>query len=239
MTVKAVLFDMFDTLMLIKKNHDFYSPSLVRMYKFLFENGVNAPFEKFKEAYDQARDELYSVADLNLEEPHFNVRTSLTLKKLGYSYDAYSPLIVSASAVFCEEFMKYVSVDENAEGALHNLSGKYKLGIISNYVIPECVYELLKNHDLNALFDVVVVSGAVNKRKPSPEIFNQTLNALGVSAAETVFVGDTMDADVEGPKAVGMKTIYIKRRNEKQDKNVQPDATITSLKELPMILKRL
>ena len=92
---------------------------------------------------------------------------------------------------------------------------------------------------MNALFDVVIVSGAVNKRKPSPEIFNQTLEALNVSAFETVFVGDTLDADVEGPKAVGMKTVYIKRRAEKQIKNLKPDVVIKSLKELPKVLQKL
>jgi putative hydrolase of the HAD superfamily len=158
---------------------------------------------------------------------------------LGYNYDASSPIVVSASSVFCDEFMKYVYLDEYAEPMLRSLHGKYKLGIVSNYVIPECVYELLKNHDLDALFDVVVVSGAVNKRKPSKEIFNQTLNALSVSASETVFVGDTMDADVEGPKAVGMKTVYIKRREEKQFKNVKPDKVIKSLKDLPKVLQKL
>jgi putative hydrolase of the HAD superfamily len=87
------------------------------------------------------------------------------------------------------------------------------------------------------LFDVVVVSGAVNKRKPSPEIFKQALNALGVFANETVFVGDTLDADIAGPKEVGMKTVYIKRREEKQIENVVPDETINSLTELPLILE--
>lgn len=135
--------------------------------------------------------------------------------------------------------MKYVFLDEDAEPLLRSLHCKYKLGIVSNYVIPECVYELLRNHDLNALFDVVIVSGAVNKRKPSPEIFNQTLEALNVSAFETVFVGDTLDADVEGPKAVGMKTVYIKRRAEKQIKNLKPDVVIKSLKELPKVLQKL
>ncbi|MGO8805776.1 MAG: HAD family hydrolase [Candidatus Bathyarchaeia archaeon] len=239
MTTKAVLFDMFDTLMIIRKNHDFYSPSLMRMYKFLFENGVDVPLEKFKEAYDKAREELYAVADPKLEEPHFNVRLALTLKMLDCNYDASSPLVVSASSVFCDEFMKYVFLDEDAEPLLRSLHCKYKLGIVSNYVIPECVYELLRNHDLNALFDVVIVSGAVNKRKPSPEIFNQTLEALNVSAFETVFVGDTLDADVEGPKAVGMKTVYIKRRAEKQIKNLKPDVVIKSLKELPKVLQKL
>jgi putative hydrolase of the HAD superfamily len=239
MPVKAILFDMFDTLMMIRKNHDFYSPSLMRMYKFLFENGVNVPLEKFQEAYDNARDELYAVADPNLEEPHFNVRLALTLKKLGYSHDANSPFVVSASSVFCDSFMTFVQLDEDAEPLLRSLYGKYKLAIVSNYAIPECLCELLKTYDLNTLFDAVIVSGAVNKRKPSPEIFNRTLNELGVVAYETVFVGDTMDADIEGPKAVGMKTVYVKRREEKQAKNIRPDATITRLAELPMVLQRL
>ena len=81
MPIKAVLFDMFDTLMLIKKNHDFYSPSLMRMYKYLNKNGVNVSFDTFQKAYIKTRDELYAKADVNLEEPHFNVRVSETLEK--------------------------------------------------------------------------------------------------------------------------------------------------------------
>ncbi len=239
MTVKAVLFDLFDTLIMIRKNNDFASPSMLHMYQFLVKNGVDVPVERFQEAYSKARDELYAKADPKLEEPHFNIRIALALKMLGYNYDAFSPLVVSASAVFCEEFMNHVYLDSDAEAVLRSLHGKYKLGIVSNYAIPECVFELLKTYGLDDLFDLVVVSGAVNKRKPSPEIFNRTLKTLGVSAAEAVFVGDTLDADVEGPKAVGMKTIYIKRREEKPIKNVKPDITITSLTELPALLDQL
>jgi len=238
MTIKAVLFDLFDTLMIIRKNPDFNSPSFMRMYKFLSENGVNVPLDRFREAYNEARNELYAKADPNLEEPHFNVRIALTLKILGYNYADSSPLVTSASAEFCQEFMKYVYLDENAEALLRSLYGKYKLGIVSNYAIPECADELLKTYGLDGLFEVVVVSGAVNKRKPSQEIFNRTLNALGVSAAETVFVGDTMDADIEGAKAVGMKAVYVKRREEKLA-GVLPDGTIKNLTELTSLLQQL
>ena len=238
MTIKAVLFDLFDTLMIIRKNPDFSSPSFMRMYRFLSENGVNVPLNRFQEAYNGARDELYAKADPNLEEPHFNLRIGLTLKILGYNYAVSSPVVVSASAEFCDEFMKYVYLDPDAKPLLRSLYGKYKLGIVSNYAIPECVDKLLKTHGLDGLLDVVVVSGAVNKRKPSPEIFNRTLNALGVSAAETVFVGDTMDADIEGAKAVGMKAVYIKRREEKQA-DVLPDGTIKNLTELTSLLQQL
>jgi len=238
MPIKAVLFDMFDTLMLIEKNHEFYSPSLMRMYNYLNKKGIDVPFDKFNAAYIKARDRLFAEADLNWEEPHFNVRIALALKSLGFNYDVSSPLVAAATNEFCEEFMKYVRIDENAEAILRNLHGKYKLGIISNFAIPECVTKLLKASKIDGLFDVVVVSGAVNKRKPSPEIFQRALTILGVSAAETVFVGDTIDADVEGPKSVGMKVVYVERRVQKESEKFCPDQTIKSLSELPLALER-
>ena len=171
-----------------------------------------------------------------MEEPHFNVRVSAALKSLGYNYDVSSPTVTAASDEFCREFMTYVYLDENTEQLLRTLRGKYKMGIISNFAIPECIDKLLKNHGLEKMFDAIVVSGAVNKRKPSPEVYEHALQVLGVSASETVFVGDTLDADIEGAKAVGIKAVYIQRRLEKTE-NVTPDHTIKSLAELPMLLE--
>jgi putative hydrolase of the HAD superfamily len=61
-----------------------------------------------------------------------------------------------------------------------------------------------------------VVSGAVNKRKPSPEIFVKSLKKLGITAENAVFVGDTLDADIEGAKNAGMKAIIIEKRLQKE-----------------------
>ena len=58
-------------------------------------------------------------------------------------------------------------------------------------------------------------------------------------ASETVFVGDTLDADVEGAKAVGMKSVYVQRRVEKEVENVHPDIVIKNLSELPLVLQDL
>ena len=239
MPIKAILFDMFDTLMIIRKNNDFYSPSLMRMYKFLNAKGINVSFEVFQEAYIKARDELYAKADPNLEEPHFNERITKTLQSLGYNHDVSSPLVTEATVEFCTQFMTFVSPDPHAEAVLLGLHRKYKLGIVSNFAIPECVDKLLEIHNVKGLFDVVVVSAAVNKRKPSPEIFKAALRALGVSASETVVVGDTIDADVEGAKSVRAKSVYIQRRKEKDSERIHPDVTIKSLKELPLVLQDL
>jgi putative hydrolase of the HAD superfamily len=230
---------MFDTLMLIRKNNDFYSPSLMRTYKFLNSKGIDVSFEKFQEIYVKERDELYAKADKTLGEPHFNERISKTLKSLGYNHEVSSPLVTEATAEFCSEFVTFVYPDPQAQTVLQSLHRKYKLGIVSNFAIPECVDKLLENYSVKDLFDVIVVSAAVNKRKPSPEIFEAALAALGVLASETVVVGDTMDADVEGAKSVGAKSIYVQRRIEKEVKHVHPDVTIKSLEELLLAIEDL
>jgi len=238
MPIKAVLFDMFDTLMLIEKNHAFYNPSLKRAHKFLVKNGIKVRFTDFRNAYIKARDALYVEADANLKEPHFNARISNALGLLGFRVDARSRIVTGATNAFCEGFMEYVRIDEHSVEVLRKLQRKYKLGIVSNFAIPECVVKLLKTHGLDKFFDVVVVSGAVNKRKPSPEIFQKALERLGVNAAETVFVGDTVDADIKGAKDMGMKTIFVERRMQKEAEQICPDQTIKSLSELAAALER-
>jgi len=238
MTVKAVLFDMFDTLMMIEKDHMFYNPSLRSAHRSLINHDVDVGFSEFRQAYVKARDAIYAAAEATLDEPHFNVRIADTLCSLGYKFTVDSPIVASATLAFCEEFMKYVRIDDCAKIVLHELHGRYKLGIVSNFAIPECVHSLLERHGLTDLFDVVVVSGAVNKRKPSPEIYVKALELMGTKASETVFVGDTVDADVSGPTKVGMKTVFIERRFQKEIEQSSPTETIKSLAELPVALKR-
>jgi putative hydrolase of the HAD superfamily len=237
MPIKAVLFDMFDTLVMIEKNHAFYNPSLKRAHRFLVAKGVDVRFNVFRDAYIKARDALYAEADAKLEEPHFNCRISNALESLGY-LDVKNEVIAGTTNEFCEEFMKYVRIDNHAKSALKKLHEKYKLGIVSNFAIPECVDKLLTKHGLDAFFDVVVVSGAVNKRKPSPEIFEKALEKLGVNAEDTVFVGDTVDADVIGAKAAGMKAVFIERRVQEDAEQACPNQTIKSLSDLSEAIKK-
>jgi HAD superfamily hydrolase (TIGR01662 family) len=239
MQIKAVLFDMFDTLVLIDRNHEFYNPAVGRMHRHIVNHGVNVPFEQFYDTYVKARDKLYQDAEANLEEPHFNCRIKNTLQNLGYNFDITNPIVTGATDEFCQEFTKHVKIDQHTNAVLNDLFGKYKLGIVSNFAIPECVDSLLETNGLNGKFDAVVVSAKVNKRKPSPEIFEKALNAMKISAQNAVFVGDTADADVAGAHAVGMKSIYIKRRAEKTLEQFKPDIVIECLADLPCALKAL
>jgi HAD superfamily hydrolase (TIGR01509 family) len=236
--INAVLFDMFDTLMLIERDHAFYSPSLRGAYGFLVANGVSAGFDEFERAYVSVRDALYAAAEGELGEPHFSVRIAGALKRLGYDCDLSSPLVVGATNAFCERFMTYVKIDQHAKSVLRKLHGRYKLGIVSNFAIPECVERLLEKQGLTKFFDIVIVSGAVNRRKPHPEIYQKALQKLGVKPEETVFVGDTVDADIQGAKALGMKTVYLERRRQEEAETACPDQTIKSLSDLTKAIER-
>jgi len=237
MLVEAVLFDLFDTLLLLESQEAYYPPSLRKLHEFLVKNGVNVPFEDFSKVYFEVRDKFYSESRKSLEEPHFNVRVSQTLHRLGYDFHVSDKVVVGATMAFADEFMQYVSLDKDALDVLEKLHGKYKLGLISNFAIPECGWKLLDKFGLKIFFDVVVISGEVNRRKPSPEIFERALQALGVKASRTVFVGDMLDLDVMGPKKVGMKTVLIHRRPMEENADAKPDETITRLSELLAVLE--
>jgi putative hydrolase of the HAD superfamily len=239
MPIHAILFDMFDTLMIIEKEHAFYSPALKSMHTYLTQNGIQVSFQLFRDAYIRARDALYEAADEKMEEPHFNVRVKNALRILGYNPDSKGNIVQGATDAFCKEFQNYVRIDENAATSLKQLHCKYRLGVVSNFAIPECVESLLREHNLSRFFEVIIVSAAVNRRKPHPEIFQYALEKLQLKPSEAAFVGDTIDADVKGPQEIGMKTVYIDRRPQKDPENTKPDRTIRSLSELEATLESL
>jgi HAD superfamily hydrolase (TIGR01458 family) len=73
--------------------------------------------------------------------------------------------------------------------------------------------------------------------KPSPAYFAAALEALGATAEEAVMVGDDVETDIGGAKAIGMRGILV--RTGKFDEatlaaaDPQPDAVIDSIADLP------
>jgi putative hydrolase of the HAD superfamily len=59
--------------------------------------------------------------------------------------------------------------------------------------------------------DAALSSAAHGKTKPDPSIFRAVLDLLGVEPAEAVMVGDSIEDDVEGARAVGMRAFLLDR----------------------------
>lgn len=251
MHIEAVLFDLFNTLVLLENDDAFYMPSLKKLHTHLVKNNINVPFEQFLRAYFEVRDQLYEQTGKTLEEPHFNTRISRTLQKLGHNLSTSHSIVTGATQTFCKEFIKYAHPDKDTPHVLNTLHKKHKLAIVSNLAIPECATQILDKYDLTKYFDVVVISGNINKRKPSPAIYMEALKTLKVTPDKAVFIGDTPGTDIKGAKALGLKAILIERptapdksptltyKLPETTENVRPDATIKSLRELLNIVKRL
>jgi YjjG family noncanonical pyrimidine nucleotidase len=83
-----------------------------------------------------------------------------------------------------------------------------RIGIVSNNVLDE-QEEKLRFCGLDQFVDELVVSGEVGVSKPDPEIFRVALDRLGVTPEQTVMVGDSWAADVEGARAAGIRSVWF------------------------------
>ena len=82
------------------------------------------------------------------------------------------------------------------------------------------------------LVDGVVTSADVGAAKPDPALFHRALELAGVPAAGAVHVGDSVENDVEGARAAGIRALMLVRQGD-------PPAgveAVRSLAELPSLI---
>jgi putative hydrolase of the HAD superfamily len=116
----------------------------------------------------------------------------------------------------------------------------YRIGIVSNtgrtwgrYLRP-----IQDELAIGRYFDVRVFSDEVRIRKPDRRIFDRALEGLHLRPEEVVHVGDDVDTDVAGAKALGMRAVWFNAGFWPEAKTDQADAEIRDHKELPAVLER-
>jgi putative hydrolase of the HAD superfamily len=109
----------------------------------------------------------------------------------------------------------------------------YLLGIITNGRSPFQA-RAIDGLGIREYFDVILISEVERVRKPQVEIFQRAMNRLGVSASDSIVVGDHPEADIVGAKGAMMKTIW--KRNLFWTEPKEADAIVDELSEIPGIL---
>ena len=85
----------------------------------------------------------------------------------------------------------------------------YHLGIIANQNMG--VAQRLEAWGLLRYFEVVASSAELGVAKPDRLIFKNALALAGCQSWDAVMVGDRLDNDIRPAKALGMKTVWIRK----------------------------
>lgn len=129
-----------------------------------------------------------------------------------------------------------VEVDGDAVSVLTWLRERgIKTGVCSNAPFPpEMMRRQVTSNGITELVDAIVFSSEVGRRKPAPEVYQAAIDAIGTTPGETIFVGDRVREDYEGPRAVGMRAVVVTAHAEDEPRDGVP--TIASLAELRSLL---
>lgn len=124
----------------------------------------------------------------------------------------------------------YVSLE--VIDTLREIFTKYKLGVISNFLVKDGVEELLKTNGIESFFDFVITSVNEGWRKPHPNIYYSALEKAGVSAESVLFIGDDYINDFITPRQLGCQALLYDRNNA----HPEIDLSFSHFEELPQLL---
>jgi HAD superfamily hydrolase (TIGR01549 family) len=207
MILEAVLFDVDFTL--AKPGPDLGPYGYRRMGK---RYGLDLDPTRYPEARAAALASLERHPELRHDEELWFVFTERIVRGMGGDVDEARDLAVEMTRAWerSENFDLYDDVlpvlgDLRARGL--------KLGLVSNG--GREISEFVAHHGLDV--DCAIASRAHGWIKPHESIFLAALELIDVGPAEAAMVGDSVEDDIEGAAALGMRTVLVDREGNQPD----------------------
>lgn len=205
--VTDIFFDLDHTLWDFEKN------SRLTFLKIFESNGIEQDIDDFLTVY----------VPLNLQYWKLYREERITKGALRYErlrkafdaveYEVEDPMINLLSEQYIEHLSSFNHLIPNAIDILDYLKPKYRLHIITNGFQEIQEKKLRKSNILN-YFDQVVNSEMAGVKKPDPRIFKLALKMADTEADRSMMIGDNIEADILGARAVGLKTLHFNAHNE-------------------------
>ena len=196
-------------------------------------DAINVPFEDFYKNYlvhNKILWERYHKGFITSEDLKWKRmwRTLLDFKI------ADENLSKNMSAAFLEVLPKKKLVFDYTFEILEYLINKnYTLHLITNG-FEKTQWSKITNSGLNRFFTHVITSEASNAVKPDKEIFEFAVKKTGATIAQSIMIGDNLEADIQGAINAGMDNIFVNHINA--EPHIKPTYMITHLKQLENIL---
>ena len=205
MTVRAVLLDALGTLVRLEPPAPRLRTALRRL------TGTDVGPEAAERAF---RAEIAYYLDHHLEGRDARSLEGLRDRCAEVVRDALGPAAPDAATVreamlASLEFTPF----PDAPPALGELRDRgLRLVVTSNW---DCsLPEVLERAGLAPLVDGVASSAGAGRAKPAPDVFLEALRLAGVEAPEAVHVGDSVENDLGGARAAGVRAVLLAREGD-------------------------
>jgi len=220
--LRAVLFDVDFTL--AKPGPDLGPEGYLKLGR---KYGLVLDQARYPEARAAAVAQVERHPELRHDEEMWFAFTELIVRGMGGEAPAARDLAVEMTRLWerSENFDLYDDVLPVLE-QLHRHG--LKVGLVSNG--GREIGEFVAHHALEV--ECAIASRAHGWIKPHESIFRAALGLLGVQAEETVMVGDSVEDDVEGATAVGIRALLIDR----EDRYPEETERLADLWLLPALL---
>ena len=239
--VKAILFDLADTLLQFDHldHRALFMIGAKGTYRYLHDLNIPLPaFEVYTHAHFRAFRRKYIWSHIRRRDFNVNNVICRVLSKLDIPVaHADIPELVWR---WYRPLVRRARVENGTRGMLRELRRRgLKLAIVSNTCAPDyCLDRHLEREKLLEFFPTRIYSSNTFYRKPHPLIFQAALDELAIPAAQAIFVGDLLGADIKGARRAGMTTVWkpAERTRTRRRRRVLPDYEINKLTELANIV---
>lgn len=188
--IKAVIFDMYETLITHYKSSLYFSPEMAE------DAGI--PVERFLPLWRGTESDRW-VGKMTFED----TITMIMEKNHCYSEKNLKKITEKRIATKEEGFRQ---LHEEIIPMLRKLKEKgVKVGLISNCFSEEVT--VIRKSVLFPYFDQVYLSYEQGVQKPDPEIYRRCMRDFHVNPEECLYVGDGGSRELEAAKALGMKPL--------------------------------
>lgn len=215
--VDAVLFDIDDTICA-------YTQTIADVLDVAFERAGVEPF--FTPTDYRARYPEFAEASDGVRELRAKCFAS-------FATDAgHDPSVgrAVASAYAEERDHAQVHLTDGASDALDYATEHYRVAAVTNGP-PEMQGQKLEALGIRDRFETVVHGGYDAPAKPAPEPFHRALSVLETDPARAVHVGNSLDSDVAGAHAAGLRSAWL-ANGAAAEPDPRPDYTLETLGDL-------
>jgi 2-haloacid dehalogenase len=144
-----------------------------------------------------------------------------------------------ASSLYLESLSDTVVLIDGARQLCETLAGIGEVGIITNGVEHIQHRRIAASH-LHAHVSFVATSEACGHAKPDRRFFDYTVNmARAFTHAETIIVGDRLDADILGANRFGIESCWFNPGRLSNDTQAVPTCEVACLHEVVPALRAL